>query len=288
MQKDYNYHKLIGDKIPEKLRLIDAPPKQLFYRGENPDNHLHGASVAIVGSRKPTAYGREVTTQLARDLARAGVVIISGLALGVDSIAHKACVEAGGATIAVLPCGPEMIYPSTHRGLAKQIIDRGGTLLTEYDEGTPALKQNFIARNRLVSGMSDVVIVTEAAEKSGTLHTANFALTQGRTVMAVPGPITSPYSKGTNNLIKSGALPLTQTSDVLFALGIAEPKQRTIIASNQEEQAIIELLQSGISNGYELLQKSQLAPQLFNQTLTMLEINGVVSPLGNNHWHITG
>lgn len=284
MQKDYHYHKLDKNDLPEKLTTIDEPPKQLFYRGEDPNKHLINPSVAIVGSRKPTPYGREVTTMLARELATKGVIIVSGLALGVDSIAHQACVDVGGTTIAVLPCGPEMIYPSTHRALALKILRTGGSLVTEYPEGTPALKVNFIARNRLVSGMADVVIVTEAAEKSGTLHTANFALAQGKTVMAVPGPITSPLSKGTNSLIKAGAIPITDVSDIIFKLGISEAKNQQINASNQEEYIILSLLKDGIRDGHELLNLSTLEPQVFNQTITMLEINGQIVALGSNQW----
>lgn len=284
MQKNYNYHKLNTTRIPERLQQIDSAPKQLYVCGNTLDDLLAKPAVTIVGSRKPSPYGYEVTVMLASKLASKGVVIISGLALGVDSIAHKACLEAGGQTIAVLPCGPEKIYPSTHRQLAKQIVEQGGSLVTEYDEGTLPLRQNFIARNRLVSGLGDIVIVTEAAEKSGTLHTANFALTQGKTVMSVPGPITSPLSKGTNNLIKSGALPLTVIDDVLFELGITDEIPQKIIAKTAEEQTILELLQSGIRDGHQLLTESKLPPQTFNQALTMLEINGQVKALGNNHW----
>lgn len=286
MQKDYNYHKLVKGEIPQKLRQIDDVPEQLFYRGENPNALLDKPSVAIVGSRKPTNYGREVTIMLARELAAKGVIVISGLALGVDSIAHQACIEAGGKTIAVLPCGPEMIYPSTHHSLAIKILQTGGSLVTEYPEDTPALKQNFIARNRLVSGMADIVIVTEAAEKSGTLHTANFALSQGKTVMAVPGPISSPLSKGTNNLIKTGAIPITDVSDVTFKLGLSSSKKHTINASNEHEYVILSLLLGGTRDGHELLNLSGLEAHIFNQTLTMLEINGQIMALGSNQWQI--
>lgn len=284
MQNNYNYHKLIYKEIPERLQLIDSPPKQLFYRGESLDKQLINACVAIVGSRKPTNYGREVTSMLARELSNRGVIIVSGLALGIDSIAHQATLEASGKTIAVLPCGPEKIYPSTHRNLAKRILQQKGTLVTEYPEGTVALKSNFIARNRLISGLSDIVVVTEASEKSGTLHTANFALSQGKTVMAVPGTITSPYSKGTNNLIKSGAIPITDVSDIIFKLGLPDSRKQVINATNQEEYIILSLLSNGVRDGHELLQLSQLDTQLFNQTLTMLEINGQITALGANQW----
>jgi DNA processing protein len=287
MQKSYKYHKLNVTELPERLQQIDSPPKQLYVVGQDLSKLLSCPTVSIVGTRKPSPYGYEVTAKLAQQLANRGVVIVSGLALGVDSIAHKACLEAGGQTIAVLPCGPEKVYPNTHRQLAKQIVEKGGSLITEYDEGTPPMRQNFIARNRLVSGLGDVVIVTEAAEKSGTLHTANFALAQGKTVMAVPGPITSPLSKGTNNLIKTGALPLTSVDDVLFELGIDNQTSEQIIAKTPEEQVILQLLQTGIRDGHQLLTESKLPTHLFNQTLTMLEINGQIKALGNNHWTLS-
>lgn len=287
MQKDYNYHKLNYHELPDRLKTIDSPPKQLFYRGEDIRKLSLLPSVAIVGSRKPTNYGRQVTTNIAGQLAERGVVVISGLALGIDSIAHQAVVDKNGTTIAVLACGPYTVYPASHRNLAIKILQSGGSLVTEYPPNTAALKSNFIARNRLISALSDIVIITEAAEKSGTLHTANFALSQGRTVMAVPGPITSAYSKGPNNLIKAGALPLTDVTDVLFKLGINESKKTSINASNQPEYIILTLLSQGITDGHELLNASNLEVQLFNQTLTMLEINSQITPLGNNHWSLS-
>lgn len=286
MQDNVDYHKLVGEKIPLALRDIDAPPKQLYLRGSDPNKLLSNKVVSIVGTRKPTPYGREVTSLLTSELAKHGVVIVSGLALGVDTIAHNACLKANGNTIAVLPCGPEQIYPSTHRHVASQILRAGGSIVTEYSPGTPPLKQHFIARNRLVSGMSDILVVTEAAEKSGTLHTANFALNQSKTVMAVPGPINSSLSKGTNNLIKAGAVPITSAQDILFQLGIDSTSAESITAANKEEHSILELLKSGVTNGEELLEQSKLPVQRFNQTITILEINGQVRALGNNHWQL--
>lgn len=195
---------LEASDIPERLQQIASPPKRLFVMGTPLGELLALPCVAIVGSRKVSSYGREVTTKLAYDLASRGVVIISGLALGVDGLAHKAALEAGGKTIAVLPSPLEKIYPSSHAQLAKQILDSGGTLVSEYALGTPFNLSTFIARNRLVSGLSNAVLITEAAEQSGSLHTARFALEQGRDVLAVPGSIFSETSRGTNNLLKVG------------------------------------------------------------------------------------
>ncbi len=181
-------------------------PKRLWLCGMLPSERR--TAIAIVGTRKPTPYGREVTYQLSYELAKRGVVVISGLALGVDGIAHQAALDAGGTTIAVLPTSIESIHPATHRELARRITENGGALISEYGAGDPVFKTNFVARNRIVTALSDGILITEAAAKSGSLTTANFALEQGRPVMVVPGNITSPMSMGCNNLLRVGRLPL--------------------------------------------------------------------------------
>lgn len=250
---------------------------------------LSRPAVAIVGSRKVSAYGQAVTIQLAAELAKAGVVIISGLAIGMDGVAHRAALEAGGLTLAVLPCSVEHVYPRTHHMLAKQILEKGGALVSEYPEGSFINKGNFIARNRIVSGLSDAVLITEAAQKSGTLHTADFALQQGIEVLAVPGNITSPTSVGTNNLIKTGATPVTSVDDIFQVLGIEPATKQQSGApkgDNPHEQILLDLLLAGTQAGEELLEASQLDIRQFNQTLTMLEIHGHIRPLGNNRWSL--
>jgi len=272
---------------PDKLRTIPMPPKQLFVLGSDVNELLSRPALTVVGSRKVSAYGKTVTSTLTADLAKVGVVIISGLALGVDSIAHRAALEQGGVAIAVLPCGLDLIYPANHRQLARQILQQGGALISEYPAGTQAYKSNFVARNRIVSGLADAVLITEAAEKSGTLHTAEFALEQGREVLAVPGNITSPTSVGTNNLIKAGATPATCANDILRALGLEpEAGKRAPTSTNPHEQILLTLLYEGVGDGAELLARSQLDVRLFNQTLTMLEIQGNIRPLGNNQWSL--
>jgi DNA processing protein len=274
--------------LPLKIRHIPHPPKQLFSIGTNLEKLLKKPCVAIVGSRKVSPYGIQVTTMLARELAQTGVVVVSGLAIGVDSIAHRAALDAGGQTIAVLPAGLDDIYPRSHQALARHITQQGGALVSEYPPETPAYPSNFIARNRITSGLSDAVVVTEAAERSGTLSTARFALEQGKELLAVPGNITSPTSAGTNNLIKAGAAPVTSVEDVLYVLGITPvaPTQAPHCA-DPHEQAILILLHSGTTSGSELLVQSVMPVNIFNQTLTMLEIKGMVRPLGNNHWGLT-
>jgi len=273
---------------PSLLSQIPSPPKQLYCLGKHLEELEGKPTIAIIGSRNVSPYGRHVTEELASGLARNGLVIVSGLAMGVDGIAHHATVEAGGTAIAVLPCGLDRIYPATNHNLAKSILAHGGTIVSEYPKNTDPRRENFVARNRIISGLSLAVLITEAAERSGSLHTANFALEQGREVLAVPGNITSQTSVGTNNLIKTGATPVTCVEDVLQALKIEalDPSKKEIEAATEEEHAIIILLKKGIIDGDELLARSELKPAIFNQTLTMMEITGKVKPGGNGTWLI--
>jgi DNA processing protein len=275
-----------SNAFPEVLKNIPNPPKELYVVG-NLEPLLDKKRLSVVGTRKVTPYGKQTTNQLVSEVATRGVVIISGLAFGVDALAHQAALDVGGYTIAVLPSHVTEVYPRSHVQLAKRILDQGGALVSEYPKGMPPIQANFIARNRLVSGLGEGVLITEAAAKSGTLHTANFALEQGRTVMVVPGNITSPLSSGTNNLIKAGALPVTDSADIFQALGIkSTPENLELFAANAEEAAILELVKQGITDSAELLALSKLEAALFNQTLTMLEITGKIRPLGAGHWSL--
>jgi DNA processing protein len=275
--------------FPEVLRHIPSPPKTLYHQGAPLAELLERPRVAIVGSRSITPYGRQVTGELAGKLAGQGLVIISGLALGVDAAAHQAALAADGLCIAVLPGPLDKIVPATNRRLAMKILARGGVLVSEYASGEQPFRQNFIARNRLVSGLAQAVVITEAAEKSGSLYTADFALDQGRDVMAVPGNITNLGSVGTNTLIKRGkAGAITSYIDVLNTLNLQVHGRpvHTVRGRNAHEQTVIDLLAQGISDGDELLRGSQLSASEFNQALTMLEIGGLVRPLGANRWCI--
>lgn len=277
---------LNASAFPECLRQIPDPPSQIYVLG-NLASLLEKPRLSVVGSRKVTPYGKGVTTELVRAVAAQGVVIISGLALGVDAVAHQAALDGGGRTIAVLPCGLDKPYPATNRQLARRILEQGGALISEYPEGTPPLQHHFIARNRLVSGLGDGLLVTEAAAKSGTLHTAGFALEQGRTVMAVPGNITSELSKGTNNLIKTGAEPVIEPDDILEALKLTgRVPAREVLPADENEAAILIHMHRGISDGSELQLLSGLDAAAFNQTLTMLEITGKIRPTGAGHWSL--
>ena len=263
---------------------IARPPETLFYSGRLPEQRR--PTVAIVGTRRPSRYGQEVTQTFATGLAQQGVVIVSGLALGVDGIAHKAAIEAGGTTIAILGNGLPTIYPATNRQLGMAIITGGGAIISEYEPETPARDYRFLERNRIVSGIADAIIITEAAARSGTLNTAMHALEQGKEVFVVPGNITSPLSAGCNALIRQGATPATNVEDIL---SIIAPDQMTGQASlplgnTREETTIIQLIQSGMRDGDELQQASGLEASVFSTTLTMLELAGAIRSLGSNQW----
>lgn len=272
--------------LPQELHRLHQPPKQLFLSHDRLDDLLKMPRLGIVGSRKVTPYGRAVTAQLTERLAAAGVVVVSGLALGVDSIAQTACVRAGGLTIAVLPTGLDRIYPVSHHNLAAEITAKGGLLVSEYPVGTEPYQANFVARNRIIAALSEGLLITEAAVRSGSLHTARFALELGIPVFAVPGPITSATSEGTNNLIKAGATPVTSADDIFNAMNWrpsgAEDEETT--AATEEEKTILDLIKQGVSDGAILLEASGLPAARFNQTLTMLELTGRIRPLGANNW----
>ncbi len=285
-----NSHKLNRPGYPGNLAQISDPPKTIYWAGTDPSQWLSLPKIGIVGSRKPTVYGRLVTEKFASALAASGAVTISGLAFGIDSLAHKAAIEIGGLTVAVLPGGLDNIYPASHRYLAKQILDRGGTLISEYPSGTDIRKENFIARNRIISGLSDALLITQAAAGSGSLHTANFALEQGKTVMSVPGDITVSLNEGSNNLIKSGAIAVTTLEDVLFALGldISEKSKQTrrIFRGTPQQKMLYGLIDQGVSDQEELAVASGLDSAAFSSALTMLEITGYIRAAGNGHWTV--
>ena len=272
----------------QRLAYIANPPKSLCYMGKLPETKA--PVVSIVGSRKPSAYGKEVTERLATDLAKAGCVIVSGLALGVDCIAQKAAIEAGGTVVAVVPNELPDISPRTNYQLAMDIIKQGGAVISEWMKGDNKIvnRWSFLERNRLVSGLADGIIITEAAERSGTLNTASHALNQGRDLFVVPGNITSPLSAGCNTLLKQGAYLVTDADDVLSIIAPEKLQkdngQELAASATIEEGIIIKLISEGLRDGDEIQQKSGLSASDFATALTMLEINGVIKPLGANNW----
>ncbi len=265
--KDKNY--------PEKLKEIYNPPFVLYVKGELPDNDL---TIAVVGARKCTDYGRRATSDITAGLAKAGVVVVSGLALGLDTEAHKATVREEGITVAVLANGLDMIYPASNNALAIEIL-KNGAIISEQPIGMPALKQNFPARNRIISGLADGVVITEAGEHSGTLHTANFALEQNRNVYAVPGPIYNEMAVGPNNLIKNGAKPVSSAQDILDDFGIESETQNNV-PENENERLIFEVLKSEPKHIDLISKEINKESAETSQILTLMEIKGKVSSLG--------
>ena len=321
----------------EVLDAIALTPKTLYFCGKLPENVSKNGkqgrpkTVAIVGSRHNTKYGEEVAYRLAYELGKAGVVVVSGLAYGIDTIAHRGCLDAGGVTVAVLGTRIGEIYPRAHESIAREIV-KTGAIISEYttrdvlnaplapaeagfdgadwisyeaeNSDNPPAHQPFIRRkidqhysflyrNRLISGLSDIVVVVEAAERSGSLNTATHALEQGKTVFAVPGNITNPYSQGCNKLIKQGAIPYTEPRDILeplfpdtYAKKRKAQKQKNLIGDNDVETLILTALASGLRSGEDIMTTTKLPPEVFNQSATLLEIKGRIRSLGSNHWSL--
>lgn len=263
---------------PPLLRQLPEAPPVLYMKGQltAPDREW---TIAIVGTRKATAYGRQAAETLSTDLARNGITIVSGLALGIDAAAHEAALKAGGRTIGVLACGIDQVYPASHTKLAARIMEQGA-LLTETPVGSPPEGGNFPARNRIISGLSLGTIVVEADQTSGALITADRALEQGREVFAVPGNIFSRASLGTNRLLKEGATLITSAEDVLEALNLkmvaAHTEARAVIAEDATEAKLLSLISADPTHIDELARTSQLPITQVSSTLALMELKGMV------------
>jgi DNA processing protein len=276
----------LGDEeYPVLLAQIHGPPKKLYVWGTLP---IARYWVAIVGSRKSTPYGTSVARQLAAELAGRGIVIVSGLAYGIDGSAHKGALEGKGMTVAVLGGGFNRLYPAIHAQLAKQVVENDGAVISEYAPGMSPMPWQFAVRNRIIAGLCQVTIVVEAVVKGASLITATVALDNNREVMAVPGNIDQPTSEGTNALLRQGAHVVTSAGDVLDLLGIEAEEQKASVYQpiNPAEKALIRLISDGIHDGQELLERAQLDSAALAMTLTTLEINGVVRAGGANTWHL--
>ncbi len=265
-----------------QLRPIDQAPPVLYVRGSLAETDEW--AIAVVGTRAVTPYGRQVTHQLVGDLAANGLTVVSGLARGVDAEAHQAALEAGGRTIAVLACGMDDIYPPEHRTLAARIV-RQGALISPFPLGTRPLAANFSARNRVLSGLTRGVLVTEAGEQSGALMTAGYALEQGREVFAVPGNITAQGSAGTNRLIQDGAHPVLNVQDVLDVLKLEQVAQfanarETLPAMSDIERAVVTKLSADPVHIDELTQRCGLSVASVSSALVTLELKGMVRQVG--------
>ncbi|MFZ5822411.1 MAG: DNA-processing protein DprA, partial [Chloroflexota bacterium] len=269
------------EAYPQRLREISQPPPVLYLRGELlPEDTW---AVAIVGTRRVTPYGRQVTEQIASFLAGNGVTVVSGLARGVDAIAHQAALRAGGRTLAVLGSGVDRIYPPENRALAEQVCEHGA-LLSDYAPGAAPESANFPPRNRIISGLSMAVVVVEAGETSGALITAEFAAEQGREIFAVPGSILAPQSKGANKLIQQGALPLLSASDVMQALNLTRVGQhkaaRKAIPSDAVEAKLMGALGDEPLHVDEIRNQTGLPVEKVSATLIMMELKGMVRQVG--------
>lgn len=276
---------LADPEYPALLRETADPPPVLFVRGASRPTDFDVA-VAIVGTRRSTSYGRTVAERIAGDLARAGVVIVSGLARGIDTIAHRAALDAGGRTIAVLGNGLDQVYPPENAHLARRIVDQdAGALLSEFGPGIPPDAVNFPRRNRIVAGLCRATLIVEAGHKSGALITADFALEQGREVLAVPGSILSPMSAGANALLRQGATPITSAEDVLESLGLLDapqsPTAHTIpLDLTPEESATLALLAGDPLHVDEIARALDTPSGPLTATLTMLELRGLIRQAG--------
>ncbi|MFZ2188977.1 MAG: DNA-processing protein DprA [Candidatus Moraniibacteriota bacterium] len=273
---------------PKLLKEIHNPPYLIYTRGELALNNI--PAISIVGSRKYSTYGEQLANSFARDLARAGFAIISGLALGIDAISHKGALEVKGKTIAVLGSGidDESIYPRTNFQLAQEIIASGGLLMSDYAPGTPATTMTFPARNRIIAGLSLGTLIIEASEKSGTLITAKMALESNREVFSIPGSIFSPTSIGTNNLIKSGAKIVTCVQDILEEFNLSqvnEPKQAKLkLPESKEEEILLSVLSDVPLHIDNIAKRANLTVHVISSTLIMMEIKGWVKNLGGQNY----
>lgn len=279
---------LLDRDYPANLRQVSDAPPVLYFRGSLlPEDDL---AIAVVGARYATMYGRQITTTITSELVRHGLTIVSGLARGIDSVSHKAAVDAGGRTIAVLGSGVDIIYPPENKSLAEQII-KNGALVSEFPLGYPSVPSNFPARNRIISGLSLGVLVTEAAVDSGSLITAGCAAEQAKEVFAVPGPVTSKMSEGTNNLIKEGVHPTTTVEDILQVLDIDQKQQVREVKKKEKpkdktEALILSLLDEGAKHIDKIAQESKMPIEQVSSALSILELKGYIKNFGSGIWGI--
>lgn len=287
--KNISFISIFHKSYPNLLKNISDPPIGLYVLGEMPKQSFK--KVAIVGSRKCTQYGASNAYRFGREMAENNIVVVSGLALGIDSMAHKGAIDGGGLTISVLGCGVDIVYPPSNRHLRDEIIENG-CVISEFPPDTPPFPANFPLRNRIISGVSDSIVVVEAAKRSGTFITVGQALEQGRDVFAIPGNINNSMSQGTNELIKNGAFPLTEINDILQSFGNSyqtistDPlKEDKIIKSlSEEENLIYSLLSSEAISIDELINISNLSIQIVQFNLTMLELKGYIKKLSGQKY----
>jgi DNA processing protein len=270
---------ILDKEYPDSLKVIDAPPDVLYYKGTL--ERVFDTILAVIGTRHMTPYGKQVVQKIVTPLAQNGITISSGFQRGVDTAAHTAALDAGGKTIAVLGTGLDVDYPTGNKTLYKRIVETDGLILSEYPLGTQPKAQNFPRRNRIVAGLSKGAVVIEATIKSGSLITARYTLDQGKDVFAVPGQIFSELSEGPNSLIKQGAQLIDSAADILYALGLDTKNTQTrTVAYAQTTQSILDTLKLGESHIDDLVQKTGLETKVLLAELTILELDGVVACTG--------
>ena len=263
-------------EFPPLLRAIHDPPAGIFLRGDAEPEVLLRPAVAVVGARACSGYGSSVARSLGRELAAAGLVVVSGLARGIDAEAHRGALDAGGTTVAVLGCGIDRDYPAAHAELARRVAD-AGLIVSEYAPGVEPAPWRFPARNRIVAGLCAATVVVEARERSGALITADLALEEGREVLAVPGEITSALSRGTNALLRLGATPVTCAGDVLEAIGLEpEPPAPAAPPAGSAAAAVLTALDAGATTADEVARLTGMAAGAVAGALVELELGGVV------------
>ena len=298
--EDIKELKITDKEYPELLKKISDAPKVLYYRGVLPTKEA--LCFAVVGTRRPSLYGEQTAFQITGELANAGITIVSGMAPGIDTFAHRACVEMGKKTIAVLGTGldEKTMYPQENIGLSRQIIKNGGCLMSEYPPNTPGYPGHFPQRNRIVIALSLGVLVIEAKEKSGSLITARLANEQKKKLFAVPGPIYTLNSKGPNKLIKAGATLTESAQDILDVLGIDNSRlfsgednsprgvnRELSSPENQTESLIFAALREEALYIDKIIEKTKLSAPVVGSTLALMEISGKIRNLGGNVYAIT-
>lgn len=270
--------------FPPLLYEVHQPPKQLYIRG-NTELLKHPQLLAVVGSRRCSVYGKQALIKLLTPIVQAGIPLVSGMAYGIDSLAHKLCVDNNRPTIAVLGSGidDKSIYPQRHISLAHKIIDAGGAVISEYEPGTPAYLGHFPARNRIIAGLSQALIVIQAAGQSGSLITARLALENGKEVCAVPGAINDPLATGTNHLIQHGATPILDPQDILDLYGIkpasTQAKSKGLTLSI-EQQTVIQELSTTPQHIDDLALNTKSSPASLSASLVELELLDLVQNVG--------
>jgi DNA processing protein len=277
----------LDDEYPLALRNLDPRPPTLFVAGDG--NAFATRAVAIVGTRRASGYGLSVTAEIADDLARSGIAVVSGLALGVDGAAHRAAVAAGGRTVAVLPSPLDRVYPPRHRTLARDIVRTGGALVTEVPIGAPVGRPDFARRNRVIAGLSEAVVVVEAPDRSGALLTASAAVATGRELYAVPGPIDALASRGCNRLIADNhAVMVTSVTALMRFIGTARGERPPAVhALSEVEGQLLRHLLERSGSIEELVDRTGQPPASVASALTLLESRGLVNPFGGATFHPT-